>query len=175
MARLPTILSAVALGLGLVAVWQGVAPVAPVAEAPAAQAASVSLPPPATARFVPPPQTQFAVINARSLFDPARGPVAEPAPAGTVSTTPPDVTLAGVAIGPASAVALLQRPNVKVATTVRVGDDVDGWKVDRIAADRVVLKSGASTVDVMLRKATGLLNPPVAAPASAPASDPSGQ
>jgi hypothetical protein len=171
-AMLPGALFAVALGLGAVVVYQAVAPVAPLAESAAPDIAyrppSVALP----AAYEPPSEDNFAVINDRPLFDPARQPVAEPQIAGTQSVTPPDLTLVGVAIGGGASIALLKK--AEVSLSVRLGDTVDGWKLVHVEAGFVVFHAGATDYTVPLRVAKGIAQPPLnnAAPTTPNAATP---
>jgi hypothetical protein len=156
--RLTGGLLAVALLLLGVVLYQASAPVTPIAALPATTA-HVAMPP-ASAPYTPPDETQFAIINARSLFDPARQAVAEPAPAAAGGTVPPDLTLVGVIIGGADSIALLKRENAREAISAKLGQSIDGWSVVRITPDSIVLRSGVNEVTLPLKPPPG--GPPLA-------------
>ncbi|HEY2069243.1 MAG TPA: type II secretion system protein N [Rhizomicrobium sp.] len=139
--------------------YQVLAPVAPVETA--SVVTPVLKPGPILPSYTPPPESDFAIINARALFDPARQPVEEPKAQGaaSASATPPPVSLVGVAIGANKSVALLKKPDEQAAVSVSVGDAVDGWQVTRIARDQVVLSANGTDVTITLRKAAGLPQP----------------
>lgn len=84
----------------------------------------------------------------RPLFAPSRRrpdrPVAyaaPPLPAEAPESPPPDLRLVGIVAGVDRAVALVSRQE-GASLSLRVGDQVDAWRVDRIAPDRVVLREG---------------------------------
>ena len=174
-ARLPIALSAVALGLLAVVAWQTFAPVAPIADPPPDAAAARIRPVAPLADYAPPAEDQFAVINARPMFDPARQPVAEPAQSGAAGGSPPDLSLVGVAIGPWSSVALFKKPGAPAAITGRLGDTIDGWQLVRIDRDSVIFHAGGTDYTVKLRAAAGLPLPPVKPAAPPGVTDQTGQ
>jgi hypothetical protein len=111
--------------------------------------------------FTPPPQEEFAIINARAAFDPARQPVAEPSLATAASAAaPPQVTLVGEIMDGSSAVALLLRSSGQTITA-RTGNTVSGWQIIRIAPGLVVFRAGTADYTVTLRAAAGLAQPPL--------------
>ncbi|KQT47678.1 hypothetical protein ASG52_10395 [Methylobacterium sp. Leaf456] len=85
----------------------------------------------------------------RPLFAPSRRrpdqPVAyaapPPPPIETPASPPPELRLVGIVAGVDRAVALVSRQE-GASLSLRVGDQVDAWRVDRIAPDRVVLREG---------------------------------
>lgn len=176
-ARLPTILFVAMLLLAGVLVYQAVAPVAAVeepAEPPVrvTDAGVAKLP-----AFTPPSREQFAVINTRAAFDPARQPVAEPfvqAAANADTTTPPKVTLVGVIQGGSTAIALLLRENGQTMS-VRTGQSVDGWQVVSIAPGRAVFRAGAADYTLTVRAAAGLAQPPLNDSSPPPSTEKPGQ
>ncbi|MEI9997331.1 MAG: hypothetical protein WDM91_22230 [Rhizomicrobium sp.] len=157
-AWLPAGLAVTALGLGGAVFYQAVAPVTPVAELPVALApvAPVTL-----TAFVPPAEDQFAITNDRTLFDPARQPVAEPAQAGAPGDAPPALTLIGVAVGGGNAIALLKRAEGGPAISAHIGQAIDGWQLVRIESGLVVLRGGGREFTVKMRAAAGLPQPPL--------------
>jgi hypothetical protein len=160
-AILPAGLLATALCLGAVVAYQALAPVAAI-EAPARpDSAPGPLPPAAPPAYRPPAEEQFAIINARPLFDPARQPAMEPEASGEHSLSPPDLTLVGVAIGARNSVALLKKADARAAISARLGQTIDGWQLVRIAPDFVILRAGVTDYTVRLRQAAGLPQPMV--------------
>ncbi len=159
--RIRTALLLTAFALSAVLAWQLLAPIAAVDVPPGA------LPPrhdvaAKIAAFVPPPESAFAVINARPAFSADRAPVEEPETAiqGDVAS-PPQVTLVGVAIGAGKSVALLKPYSGGAAISAVAGQIVDGWQLLRIEADRVVFRANGTDYAVKLRMATGLMPQPV--------------
>jgi hypothetical protein len=157
-AAVPGGLVALALCLGAGLAYQVLAPVPQIAIAPAKAAtrAETSLTLPV---YQPPPEEEFAIVNARHAFNPTRQPVAEPAESGVASASPPDVTLVGVAIGPQKSVALLKMANAVAAVSAVVGQTIDGWQLVRIEAGSVVFHAHGTDYTVALRAAAGLAPP----------------
>lgn len=90
----------------------------------------------------------LGAFRQRPLFAPSRRrpdqPVvyaAPPSPSEAPETPPPDLRLVGIVAGVDRAVALVSRQE-GASLSLRVGDQVDAWRVDRIAPDRVVLREG---------------------------------
>ncbi len=84
----------------------------------------------------------------KPLFAPSRQPPPAPRPSqGPVAVVsqdvePPKVRLTGVVEGVAAPMAILQRSDASATSTVRVGDDVDGWRVTSIDSLRILLGKG---------------------------------
>lgn len=157
---LPIGLLAVSLGLGSVLAYQALAPVTPIDE-PAAKAVPAHAAPLAPATYEPPQYEQFAIINTRPLFDSARRPAAEPEVTGTVSSSPPALTLVGVAIGAGTSVALLKRSDGQASISGRMGQWIDGWQLVRITPGFVTFRAGATDYTLKIRAAAGLPQPPL--------------
>jgi general secretion pathway protein N len=90
------------------------------------------------------PISAFSETLARPLFHASRRP-----PPPVVAATPkapaaeqPDLTLVGVVIGPEVRSALIRLPSAPELAEVLVGEGIDGWRLDSIETDRIVLKSG---------------------------------
>ena len=167
---LPAGLIATALCLGAVVAHQALAPVAAIEE-PAPRAVRPEAARRATAQdYRPPGEEQFAVINERALFDPARQPVSEPERSGAPSLSPSDLSLVGVVIDAGHSVALLKKAEAGAATSVRLGQRIEGWQLVRIAPGFVVLRSGVIDFTVKLRQAAGLPQPAIgnASPSETP-------
>jgi hypothetical protein len=155
---LPTSLLAVALGLGTIIVYQALTPVTPI-EDPVARAAPLRTARPMPPAYVPPTFDQFAIINARPLFDPARHPVSEPERSGTASSAPPPLSLVGVAIGAGTQVALLKRADTQASISGRLGQRIEGWQIVRILPGSVIFRAGATNYTLKMRAAAGLPQP----------------
>jgi len=107
-----------------------------------------------------PPQEVYQSIAERPLFFNKRRPPPPyvPAPPGKKPPARPPRKLgkprmqlsAIIAIGEQK-YALVKGGRQKGSRRVRVGDEVDGWKVTRIDADRLVLSSGNETEELLLR------------------------
>lgn len=162
--RLSMILFAVVLCLAGVVAYQALAPVSAIDDPVSPANAHRALPAAPLPQFQPPDEEQFAVINARPLFDPSRQPVAEPEQAGVQSTVPPDLTLVGVAIGPHMSVALLKKPDSPAAISAQLGQSIEGWKLVHIEAGFVVFHAGTTDYTVPLRAAAGLSQPALVPP-----------
>jgi hypothetical protein len=125
---------------------------APVAEA--RSSAKPSPPPPAPA-FVMPPQETYTDVLARPPFVEGRqpskggGPAREPGP-------PIGAVLVGIVVGPESRHALIGHSDAARVTRVREGQEIDGWSVESIRHDRLVLKRGDVVSTIKFREtATG--------------------
>lgn len=137
-------------------------------EAPAAETDPAGPPPAATAEVDPPPEPglplpqiapsanplsrmafqEYGAFRQRPLFAPSRrrpdqpaAVTAPPPPAEATESPPPELRLVGIVAGVDRAVALVSRQE-GAALSLRVGDQVEAWRVDRIAPDRVVLRDG---------------------------------
>lgn len=104
-------------------------------------------------------EDSFADLVARPLFIKGRRPVDEPsqeeAPAfGAVNAF--DWQLNGVYTTKKGLSALFSRSKTKVSKDnyrkLRMGDDLDGWKLTEIQKDKVILKQGAQQKELLLRK-----------------------
>lgn len=104
-----------------------------------------------------PAQGKYHEIDARPLFVATRRPeppvpeepAAEPPPAGPEKK----FLLLGVAISPVGTTALL-RPEGPNAKTVRVkpGETLEGWALDKVFPDRVVIRQGQTTRELNLTR-----------------------
>lgn len=164
-------LAAICLCLAGVATYQMIAPVAPPEPLPSTADTRLVVLAPAHI-YAPPPVEQFAIINARPAFDPARKPVAAPELTGASDAAPSDLSLVGVAVGANGSVALIKTPDQSAAASLLVGQSVHGWTLVRVARDSVVFRSGASSFTVRLRAAKGIAQPPLN---DVPAPDVTGQ
>ena len=115
----------------------------------------------------------FPATLQRPLFSPnRRRPTVEPPPPTPVvqeplrpPPAPPAVTLIGVIADPDGSQALLQSVGAK-AIRVRVGDDVMGWRVAEIDAQRLTFTLGERAVSVALFMQKSASAPPAGAGSS---------
>jgi len=98
-----------------------------------------------------PPLSHFAAISERPLFQPSRQPPAaeRPAPAAPLGIEA-RYRVVGLIIAGPSRRALLMSADRKLE--VGEGDNLDGWRVERIEADRLVLSSAAGQAVLVLRR-----------------------
>ncbi len=135
---------------------------------------------PATSRFTLPDVATLTETVDRPLFSPGRRPPATPdEPVQTVeaivplATDPVSFSLSAVIINGAQRMALLQG-QASGAGVIRAeeGQTVEGWLVEEVQPERVVLRRGEQQQELMLRK----FQPPPQAlrPAAAPGKPPAG-
>jgi hypothetical protein len=139
--------------------------------------------------FQLPPPDQYGEIAAHPLFIATRQPEPPPPEEAAPEKPPagPEKTpmLIGVLIAPGVTVALLrpEEPNAKVAR-VKPGESVGDWRLETILPNRVVLRKGQATQELMLERPKKPARPKVpvrapvrpvggaVAPANAPAPPP---
>jgi len=98
-----------------------------------------------TGRAVPPLAT-FDVVAARNLFNPNRS---ESATAALSPVGKP--LLYGIVLKDGSPAAFLEDPVTKKVLSYKLGDQVAGGLLERIEADRVVIRRGEERIEVFLR------------------------
>ncbi len=98
-----------------------------------------------TGRAVPPLAT-FDVVAARNLFNPNRS---ESATAALSPVGKP--LLYGIVLKDGSPAAFLEDPITKKVLGYKLGDQVAGGLLERIEADRVVIRRGEERIEVFLR------------------------
>jgi hypothetical protein len=105
-----------------------------------------------TERFTPHPLESYAEIVERPLFSSTRHPAPKALGAGGSATQTGDTSLqlVGVVLAKGRRLALVQAEGVPRLLQVEVGGDVQGWKVETIAADRVTLRSGEHAREITL-------------------------
>ncbi len=122
------------------------------------------------------PVEQFHSVKDRPLFFEGRRPPAEYVPDAPKAKPskpvgkirPPRATLSGVVkVGDNTYVMLKGVGKQKGLVRTRVGEDVDGWKVESIQDDRVVLKNGEETHEIPLRSYKAVALPKPAPPKKA--------
>ena len=108
-------------------------------------------------RFRLPPASDYGEVTARPLFIAERRP--EPSPPEEATPEKPATgpeqkpMLIGVLIAPGSTVALLrpEQPNAKVLR-VKPGESVGDWRLETILPNRVVLRKGQETRELLLER-----------------------
>jgi general secretion pathway protein N len=119
------------------------------------------------------PSDQLSATHDRPLFSPTRRPPPKPVAAAEASAPPPPppapppslVLLGIVSEDGEGRAAIRSRDKDKgKVERVRIGDDVGGWKVDRIEPRRLVLTLGERSVDFALFAAKAAKSADAAAP-----------
>lgn len=113
------------------------------------------LPVPLTGRFEPPEPEAVAALVERPLFDPSRRPAAaapavEPAAPAPATAALPIVALHGIFRHDGRPRALVRTVEGGPSTWVGVGDRLQGWTVEAIAADTITLGHGGQQKNVQL-------------------------
>ncbi len=118
-----------------------------------AAAASRPLPPaPSTKEDAPPSPVAlptYGVIANKNLFSPTRSET--PPAAATPATPVAKLQLFGVVIDNGKNIAFLEDPATKRVFGYKTGDAIAGGQLERIEADRVVIKRGEGSIEVLLR------------------------
>lgn len=117
-------------------------PATPAVAEPSAADTAMPVPARPETAFVPPPIHVFSAIVERPLFSPTRRPPAAPALATQPAVRPrlDHLALIGVLISADGRVALLEQPRSPSILEAREGETVEGWTVESIAADSVMLR-----------------------------------
>ena len=106
---------------------------------------------PAARAFQMPPIEDFGETLDRPLFSKIRRPPAPDAPAEEPEKKQKvKVRLAGVVISPKERVALVQGPRGRDITRLREGQEIEGWVLESILADRIVLRFGELREEVKI-------------------------
>jgi general secretion pathway protein N len=116
-------------------------------------------------RYSMPPLQNFAAVIERPLFAQSRRPSVEAAE----DTQGPwsSLVLAGIVISPGSREALIRHGTPPTLVHVREGQDVEGWVVNAILPDRVVLV-GSGTQHELRLNVKPLSQPPMNGPPRRP-------
>lgn len=148
--------------LGLAAlIYTMLAPVAPQEAAetrPAARTEGAGDPPPEAAAadaFGLPPLSSFREISRRPLFSETRQPAAAVAPAQARPAPALDFVLTGIVTTDSGAVAFLRLAGQPSVVRATAGDAIGDWRVDRILADRIVLRHGDRLEELKVGKPPG--------------------
>ncbi len=112
------------------------------------------------------PLATYDIIAARNLFNPSRSE------AGTAAVAPAvKPVLYGVVLKDGAPEAFLEDPVTKKVLAYKPGDQVAGGQLERIEVDRVVIRRGEGTFEVLLRdpqKPKAMATAPPGAPAVQP-------
>ncbi len=102
-----------------------------------------------------PPLGEFSEIAGRTLFNPTRRPIeTPPPPAKAQIVSPSRFTLIGVLISDGERMALIRRGAAGDYLRVNVGQQVDGWRIENILPDRVIIRKGKTKEDLILKDRT---------------------
>lgn len=104
------------------------------------------------------PVQEFSEIDERPLFSPLRKPPKEAAPANVALQAPPpvlDLGLVGIVIGPNDRFAILKVSTSPGIHDVRIGEEIGGWKLVKLDADRMVLRAGERDLEMRLSPKSG--------------------
>jgi len=98
--------------------------------------------------FVMPPLATYSEVTARPLFSASRRPATAVQQTAVMSS----LALAGVVISRDGRVALIRQGKSPGLTRAREGQQVGGWTVRSIAADRVVVSDGVAVAELKLHE-----------------------
>lgn len=99
-----------------------------------------------------PPVDEFSEIAERTLFNATRRPIETPPAAVKVQViSPSNFSLIGILISDGERMALIRRGGAGDYLRVRVGQQVDGWSINNIVPDRVVIKKGNIEEELILK------------------------
>ncbi len=146
------LVAAVVLAVRFYEAWTAGSPSAPPEPTPAVQAEAPPPPPAVRAR---PPLTAYVTVAERNLFSPTRTEAPEP-PRPTTATGPPAPPaprprLYGVVLLPEGrGRAYLEDVQRRRVFAYSVGDQVGDARLEQIKGDRVVLRRGGETFEVLL-------------------------
>lgn len=126
-------------------------------ERPTAQAAQLTRPAPeesalsVPASFQMPPEGDFAEVLARPLFSATRRPKVETSQSTAAVAASASFTLIGTIISQQGHYALLKSGQSARLQRVTEGQEIEGWTVDRIFLDRVMLRNASGQAEVKLK------------------------
>jgi hypothetical protein len=146
------LVAAAFLGVRLYEVWGTRPPTAPAEAPPAASAEAPASPAAAPPR---PPLTAYAAVAERNLFSPTRTETApeptRPATGTGAAPPPPKPRLYGIVLLPEGRDrAYLEDAQRRRVFAYSVGDLVGDARLEQIKSDRVVLRRGGETFEVLL-------------------------
>lgn len=130
---------------------------------PAAPAAALPALPPPPAAFKLPPITAYAEVTERPLFSSTRQP--PPVEAGQdLLGKSGSFVLLGIVLSAGGRAALVQHGHPVEIARLGEGQTVEGWTVQSILPDRIVLQHGATEVELKLKDLPGAPGPGPARP-----------
>ena len=95
-------------------------------------------------------QRNYDAIVARPLFSRSRQPVAAPSETMRAAVVDRQISLRGVFLNGAVAKAFMLSPQTPLGAWRKRGEEFDGWRVEDVARDRVMLTSQAERMIVPL-------------------------
>jgi hypothetical protein len=151
--RLPVLLALACAGLaGIIATEVTETTVLPApSDGVSATTPGAELEPPGAQRaYAPRPLDSYVGIGERPLFSPSRRPSPPAAVGGSGKGGHDTLMLAGVILTTSKRLAMLETKQKGGAVVVREGQIVEGWSVDAISADRVVISQNGESVELLL-------------------------
>lgn len=110
--------------------------------------------------FTLPPLTEFDSIKERPIFIEGRRPLPpsstvvqqdRPMPTRGGSSRPPKMDLSAILIINNEPMVLLRNPPKGSSSRLKIGDEFQGWQVEKITTDRVTLKQSGKSEEFPLR------------------------
>jgi hypothetical protein len=150
---LTLLLTVLCVGLAMV-IWRetGGAEMGSVPSSAIAQAMPPAAAKPSAAKGAPalPPISAYAEVTERPLFSPSRQP-APPEAAQEDLGNSSAFTLLGIVISEGERMALIEHGKPGVIARLKEGQAVEGWRVQTIEADRVILEHGGTQQPLKLK------------------------
>ena len=113
--------------------------------------------------FRMPSKTAFNQLAMRPPFSPTRRPprpkppepvVQQPQPAAPARKwTEPQITLVGILINPQNSFAMVRKPDAVELLRVTKGENLDGWRVESVLPDRLLLSHQGTILEFELSEA----------------------
>ncbi len=127
-------------------------PIEPPAKAAVPAAREPDNRPPETPRFAMPPLRSFADVLARPPFTETRRPPIVTAPASDTRSSA--FILVGIVISAHERLALIEHGQPPHVERLSEGQEIDGWSVEKILPDRVVLGRADARIEVKAKDAS---------------------
>lgn len=109
------------------------------------------------------PVGTFGQVITRPAFSSSRRPprpkppepvaVQKPAPVVLVPVAEPQVTLVGIVIGGGKSIAMVRKAGAEELLRLGKGEELDGWQVEGVLPDRLVLSHGGKLLEFELTEA----------------------
>jgi len=127
----------------------------------AAGPAPIAAPDPA---FRLPPKNTYVQLVSRPPFSPSRRPprakpapvpvaVQTPEPAAPAAMSEPQAILVGIVISAGKSIAMVRKPGAEELLRLAKGAELDGWQVEGVLPDRLVLSHGDKLLELELTEA----------------------
>lgn len=124
---------------------------------------TAGVPAPEPAFRMPPPKNTFAQLVTRPPFSPSRRPprakavptpvVQKPEAPSPAPVAAPQVTLVGIVINAGKSMAMVRKPGAEELLRLGKGEVLDGWQVEGVLPDRLVLSHGEKLLELELTEA----------------------